>query len=63
MADDRWQTGAPSAEAAFLAGFIALRRLDRPAESVAQLRIVQRAHGGSDRRPDLMWVEQIELVR
>ena len=59
-ADDgsAWQTvAAPRGQAAAVFG------CPLPAGPIRQIRITQLPGGGSDGRPDLMWVAQVERTR
>ena len=63
MADDRWQTGAPAAEAAFLAGFIALRRLDRPAEAVAHFEALAQGKAAITQARAFYWLARARAAQ
>ena len=56
MADDRCQTGAPAAEAAFLAGFIALRHLARPAEAAGHFETLAQSKAAITQARAFYWL-------
>lgn len=56
MANDHWQTGTQAAEAAFLAGFIALRRLAEPAEAVTHFEAVAQGKAAITQARAFYWL-------